>query len=96
MAGTSYTLDGQSDEVKKHVGHRVEVTGTTSGSSSMSGGSTSGSGSATGGSGTSGSGTTASGTSGSGSGSGSMSGSMAPQHLQVTTIRMIAADCSGR
>jgi len=86
MSGTSYTLEGQETELKKHVGHKVEVTGTTgSASGSSTGTSTTGSASGTSGTATSG-----------GTGSTSASSSMGGQTLRVTSVRMISADCSSR
>ncbi|MCU1386019.1 MAG: hypothetical protein JWL71_4716, partial [Acidobacteria bacterium] len=38
-AGTSYMLEGHESDLQKHVGHRVEITGTTT-AASMSSGST--------------------------------------------------------
>jgi hypothetical protein len=101
-----YMLDGRDSELKPHVGHRVEVTGTLdssasgSGSGSTAGGSTAGtsstgSTSGTTGSGTTGSGTTASGSSGSGmTGSGHGDMQMGGARLRVTSVKMISSDCS--
>jgi len=85
-------LEGSDADLKKHVGHRVEITGTTS--DSMSG---STSGSSTGTSGTSSTaGSTAGSTSGSAGTSASASGhNGAMNHLRVTSVKMISADCSG-
>jgi len=94
-AGTTYTLEGDSADLKKHVGHRVEITGTTSDSMS---GSASGGSTGTTGSASTGGATTAGSTSGSGSAgtSSSMSGhSGAMSHLRVSSIKMISSDCSG-
>jgi len=80
MSGTSYTLEGQETELKKHVGHKVEVTGTTGSASST---------------GTSTTGTSSTATSG-GTGSTSASSSMGGQTLHVTSVRMISSDCTSR
>ena len=81
-------LEGREAEIKQHVGHRVEVTGTLaraerpaeSGSSSTSGSSTRG-GSTAGTTGTAATGSTA-------------AGATAPQRLQVSSVRMISNTCS--
>jgi hypothetical protein len=91
----SYVLEGDSADLKKHVGHRVEITGTSSDSmsGSASGGSTGTTGSGTTAGSTSAGSTTASGGSGSSSSMSGHSGSMG--HLRVSSVRMISADCSG-
>jgi len=81
-SGSTYVLEGKTDELAKHSGHKVEVTGTLS--SDMSHGSRTGTGTGTSGTGTAGSGTSA---------SGSPDLSMAP-HLRVSSVRMISSDCS--
>jgi hypothetical protein len=78
MAGTSYILEGGSD-LEKHAGHQIEVTGTLVPAS-------------TGASGAAGAGAAGAGAT---SGAGSTSASAAaPQHLKVTSVRMISATCS--
>jgi hypothetical protein len=92
--GTSYRLEGQESELKKHVGHRVEITGTTS---SVNGGSTTGTGGSTGTSTGTTSGTTATGSTG-GAGSTSRSGADSMgggAQMRVSSVKMIASDCSG-
>jgi hypothetical protein len=90
-AKATYVLAGPDTELKKHVGHRVEVVGTldsrsrsdTSGGTSMSG--TTG---------------TAAGSTASGSGAASSAGkpgagaAMKAQRLRVSSVRMISSDCS--
>jgi len=70
----SYVLDGHDSELKNHVGHRIEVTGTIEGQDR------SGSSSATS-------------TTTSGSASSRMAGG---DRLKVSSVRMIAADCSSK
>jgi len=77
-------LVGKSDELSKHAGHKVEVTGRLDNAGSSSG-STSGTTSGT-------TGSTSSGTSTSGYGSSSSMGDA--KKLHVESIRMISADCS--
>jgi hypothetical protein len=69
--GMTYVLDGDESDLKKHVGHRIEVTGVASKSGDKMTGSTSTS-------------TT----------TGKDDGSMSGEHLRVSSIRMISADCS--
>jgi len=90
----SYMLDGQESDLKQHVGHRVEVTGTIVGNNgTMNPGSTAAGGSA---SGATTAGTTATGTAaGSTTGAAGGHGSMASGQLHVSSIRMISSDCSG-
>jgi hypothetical protein len=83
--GTTYMLSGNDSELKNHVGHQVEVTGTVDSTSGGSGSTTS-SGTPT----TSGTSSSTTGSAGS-SASGNMS---AAQHLRVLSIKMISADCS--
>jgi hypothetical protein len=94
--GSTYVLEGQESDLKKHVGHKVEVTGTTDSSASDSG-------NRAGASGTSGGSTTAATTSGTSSstasgsgttGSGSMNNMAGGTHLRVSSVRMVSADCS--
>ena len=70
--GTSYVLDGHESDLKKHVGHRIEITGTASPKSDDA---------------TKSSETATTTTMSKGDGS-------AGAHLRVSSIRMIAADCS--
>jgi hypothetical protein len=96
MMGTSYMLDGNDSELKNHVGHRVEVKGTVAGGSA-SGMSSSGSptgGSATGSSTTSGGGATGSSSTSTGTAGAGGHGAMAANHLRVSSIRMLSANCS--
>jgi len=86
----SYMLEGRDSELKNHVGHKVEVTGTLDSSTGSSSGSTSSSAGTTG---------TTSGTSSGTAGAGTSTGSSSAmngigQHLRVTSVRMISADCS--
>jgi len=89
----SYVLDGQESDLKNHVGHRVEVTGTIVGNNGpMNSGSTAAGSSATGATtgGTTATGTTTGSTTGAAGGHGSMAG-----QLRVSSIRMISSECSG-
>jgi hypothetical protein len=70
--GTSYVLDGHESDLKKHLGHRIEITGTASAKSDAA---------------TKGSETPTPTTMSKGDGS-------TGPHLRVSSIRMIAADCS--
>jgi len=103
--GTSYVLHGQETDLQKHVGHKIEVTGSIdsamaggsgSGGSTAAGGSTAGGSTAAGStSGSTATGSTAAGSTSGGStmAGGSMSGG---QHLRVASVRMISADCSSK
>jgi hypothetical protein len=84
-------LEGQESDLKKHVGHRVEITGTTTVSMGANG--TRSGGSAT----TSGAGATGSGSASTGSTAqgDAMSSSVSGGHLRVNAIKMISSDCSG-
>ena len=82
--GATYMLDGNDSELKNHVGHRIEVTGSVAGSmSGMNHGTT---------------GSPATSTAASSSSSGSSSDKMTNvnQTLNVTSIKMISADCSAK
>jgi hypothetical protein len=68
-------LDGRDTELKNHVGHKVEVTGTLEAHRGMSG-------------------RAAPSSTPSGSPSSRMDDSA--QHLQVSSVRMIASDCSAK
>jgi hypothetical protein len=67
--GSSYLLEGQDSDLKKHVGHRIEVTGTIDNTKSSEAAPPTTAGAAS---------------------------STAAQRLKVSSIRMIAADCSAR
>jgi hypothetical protein len=105
-SGSAYMLEGNTSELRNHIGEQVEVTGRIEGSSSMGGGSgASGSGStsgSTGGGSTSGStGGTTSGTSSTGSGTSGSTGSSAMNsgsgaRLRVESVRTVASTCSSR
>jgi hypothetical protein len=94
--GTAYILEGHETELNKHQGHRIEVTGATtsmpaSGSNPKSSTTTSGPDSSTPRS-----------TSNAGDGNPAGSGSersgntaSAPQHIRVSSIRMVSNTCSG-
>jgi hypothetical protein len=95
MAPQSITLNAGSDvDLKAHVGHKVEVTGTmaggrggagtTAGGGSTAGSTTTGGGTAAGGMGGTGGGTTASGG----------QGGRGARSLTVTNVRMISDSCS--
>jgi hypothetical protein len=73
---TSYQLDGRDSELKNHIGHRIEVTGTVEANSK-----------------TGSSAATSTTTSGSAS---TRSMDHGDQRLKVSSIRMIAADCSAK
>ena len=73
-------LDGNDSELKGHVGHRVEISGTLDNSHAKSGSTT---GSTTGTPATAGADTSSRMDSGS-------------QHLKVASVRMISPDCSSR
>lgn len=98
---TSIMLNASSDvDLKAHVGHKIEVTGTMAGGrrgGNGGGDTTMGSGST---GSTSGSGSTTGSTSGSGSTAGSTSGSMSGgqgrggRSMTVTSVRMISDSCS--
>jgi hypothetical protein len=77
MSGSSYILDGGSQDLSAHAGHRIEVTGTLSPSMSGSAGSA---------------------PTGSSAGATSSAGASASsgQHLQVTSVKMISANCSAQ
>jgi hypothetical protein len=74
-AGMTYVLEGRSDELAKHAGHQIEVTGTLAPSS---------------GAGSSPSGAT--GTAGA-AGATPSAGAGAQQRLQVSSVRMLSANC---
>lgn len=76
---STFKLSGSDDELKDHVGHLVEVTGTPDESASASTGSSS-------------TGDTASSSSGTGSTAGT-SGSTASKSLKVESVRMVSATC---
>jgi hypothetical protein len=93
-AGASYMLEGNDSDLQKHVGHRVEITGTldsrANGGASSTGSTSSGT-----------SGTTSATGSGTGTGSSTSAGSAmasngGAQPLRVSAVRMIASDCSTR
>jgi hypothetical protein len=95
MAG-SYILEGKAGELRNHVNHQIEVTGrldSKSGSNTQRGGTTAGS---------TASGTTTASTapgtttSTAGTSPSGVPGAMDAQHLQVESVRMIAATCSAR
>jgi len=74
--GTSYVLDGRDSELKNHVGHKVEVTGTlAAGKDALAGSGT---------------------TSPTPSSPATASMASGAQHLSVTSVRMIASDCSAK
>jgi hypothetical protein len=85
---TRYVVEGSDSDLKKHIGHRVEVTGIV-GSTAMSTGSSvanDGYGSTP----------TASAASGNRDAAAGTSGSMAAApHIRVTSVRMISSDCAG-
>jgi len=72
----SYALEGSGSELKSHVGHRIEVTGTLEENHAPSASSTA--------------------TSTTTSGSASSRMNSAPERLKVSSVRMIAPDCSSR
>ncbi|MCU1384488.1 MAG: hypothetical protein JWL71_3185 [Acidobacteria bacterium] len=76
MHNASYVLEGSSNELKNHVGHRVEVTGTLENNTDH------------------GAASTATSTTTSGSASSRMSDGA--KTLKVSSVRMIAADCSSK
>jgi hypothetical protein len=104
MRGSTYILEGRESELAQHNGHEVEVTGTLMSATSGSGSSTAGTTGSTGASGAPAPGSTsspgststpgASGTTASGTTAPSGGSSMASQHLQVTSVRMIASTCT--
>jgi hypothetical protein len=69
--GTSYVLDGHAADLKSHVGHRIEVTGTVEPKSKTSADPAT-------------------------SAPGSPASSMATDHLTVSSVKMIAADCAAK
>jgi len=84
MRGSTYVLEGRGSELSPHNGHQVEITGTLASASST------GSSSAT---------TTTPGAAGttSSSPSASSSGSSSTaQHIDVTSVRMIASTCAAQ
>jgi hypothetical protein len=87
-SGNSFVLEGQDSELTKHVGHKVEITGTLDTSRNTSNTRSGSTSSGTTGAGTTG-GTTASERSGSRTGDTSMS-----QHVRVRSVKMISANCS--
>jgi hypothetical protein len=92
----SYALQGHDSDLKKHVGHRVEITGTLDPRSEHTTGSTSGATSTTGttAAGTTATGATSAGTSGAATGHDDMNRSTA--RIRVASVRMIGEDCSSR
>jgi hypothetical protein len=103
MAPMSIMLNAASDvDLKPHVGHKIEVTGTMAGGRGRGGdaaGSATGTATATGGT-TAGAGTTATGSAtGTGTGTtasagGQTTGRGGPRSMTVTTVRMISESCS--
>jgi hypothetical protein len=106
-ANAMYTLEGKNDDLKKHVGHRVEITGTlasgsgdrakTTADSSAGGGTSSSAGGTTAGT----TGTSATGAAGTtraasprSDASGTDMGAGAHGRIRVSSIRMISSDCS--
>ena len=79
-------------DLKAHVGHKIEVTGTMAGGRGGAGGTTAGS-TTTGSTAT---GTTTSGTGASTTGAGTtgQGGGRGPRSLTVTTIKMVSESCS--
>jgi hypothetical protein len=78
-AGSSYTLDGNASELRRHVNHQVEITGRLDSSSSMAGGSRATETTPAGG-------TTA--------GAGATGAANYSQTLRVESVKMISATCS--
>jgi hypothetical protein len=95
--GSSYVLDGRDSDLKKHVGHKIEVTGTTDSSVSGAGNQAAGRTSTGGTTGTTATAATSADhpTSGAGSSSASEHDMTGATRLHVTSVRMISADCSG-
>jgi hypothetical protein len=95
MAG-SYILEGKAGELRNHVNHQIEVTGrldSKSGSNTQRSGTTAGS---TESGTTTGSTATSTGTSTPAMSASGAHGTMDAQHLQVESVRMIAATCAAR
>jgi hypothetical protein len=82
-----YVLDGSDSDLKKHLGHRIEVTGTVNSTGAVREGDPTkdpyGSTAAT---------TTATGSGQSTAASGNKTGE---QRIRVTSVRMISPDCAG-
>jgi hypothetical protein len=78
----SYMLDGRDSELKNHVGHRIEVTGTVENHGDHAG--------------AAGSTSSATSTTTSGSASNRMSTNNGTPMLKVSSVRMISADCSSK
>jgi hypothetical protein len=72
----SYALEGSGSELKSHVGHRIEVTGTLENNHAATASSTA--------------------TSTTTSGSASSRMNSEPERLKVSSVRMVAPDCSSR
>jgi hypothetical protein len=72
----SYALEGSGSELKSHVGHRIEVTGTLEDNHAPTASSTA--------------------TSTTTSGAASSRMNSAPERLKVSSVKMIAPDCSSR
>jgi hypothetical protein len=93
---TTLMLNPAADvDLKAHVGHKIEVTGTTTGGrpQGTAGGTTTASGTTT--SGTTGGGTTTgTGTGTSASGGGTQGAGRAMRNISVTSVRMISESCS--
>jgi hypothetical protein len=89
MSGSTYILEGRDSELAQHSGHQIEVTGTLSPSASSTG-STSGAASGA----PSAASTTTSGTTTASGGSSAGSMASASQHIEVTSVRMIASSCA--
>ena len=75
---SSYVLDGHDSELKNHVAHRIEVTGTVENHGDHAAGSS------------------ATSTTTSGSASNRMSNNGSEPVLNVSSVRMISADCSSK
>jgi hypothetical protein len=89
---STYTLDGNENDLKKHVGHRVEVTGTIDSTSVGNRPSTTAGTSTT----ATTTGTTSTDTTARSTG-GTMSGrDMNAPRVRVSSIRMISAECPAR
>jgi hypothetical protein len=104
--GPTYTLDGSDEELTKHVGHQVEVTGTL-GTSKIDASRGPREGSSAAGAGAIGSGGGEAGTASAGAGKATARGQQQPgtaagespavgQRLHVTSVRMISSNCSGQ
>jgi hypothetical protein len=92
---TSLMLNPAADvDLKAHVGHKIEVTGTMAGGRGGAGGTgtTAGTTSGTTTSGTTGTGTTATGTSA--AGGGTQGGGRGARNVTVTSVRMVSESCS--